>query len=96
MDNLDQRGTNAADSAPGVDDGAARNALPNHMNKPGGRAGVWIWIAVSVVILAAIFVSRPLSNSRSGRQMVEPGTTQAEIARSNAPGTADRNEARRP
>lgn len=96
MDNLNQTGTNAADSAPGVDDGAARNARPQHMTKPGGRGAVWAVIAVAIVVLIGIFVARPLTHSGPGEQMVSHGTTQAEIDQSRVPGAADRNEAQRP
>lgn len=85
MRNPKQRGTNAADSAPGVDDGAARNAEPQHMTKPGGRLGVWLWILIALVILAAIFMARPLTPSRGG-QFIGTGTTAGEIAGSQTPG----------
>jgi hypothetical protein len=93
MDTPNQTGTNQADSAPGVGDGAATNASPNPASKPRGRGAVWIGIAVVIVVLIAIFLARPIGSS--GGQFIEHGTTSGEIARSQVPGTADRNEAAR-
>jgi hypothetical protein len=94
MANSKQTGTNAADSAPGVNDGPARNAPADHGKA--GRGRVWLWVALSLIVLLAIFIARPLTTSRGGDQMVEHGTTQNEVAQSTAPGTADRHEAQRP
>jgi hypothetical protein len=91
MVNPKQTGTNDADSAPGVGDGPAMNARPDHGSKPRGRGAVWIGIGVVIVVLIAIFLARPIP-SRPG-QFIEHGTTSADIAASRAPGTADRNEA---
>ena len=54
-----QRGTNAADSAPGVDDGRARDARPRHFTQPRGRAAVWIGVAVVLALLLVIFIAQP-------------------------------------
>lgn len=54
-----QRGTNAADSAPGVDDGRAQGAEPRHFTQPKGRKGVWIGLAVVLALLLVVFIARP-------------------------------------
>lgn len=71
MANPRQTHTNAADSAPGVDDGRANARAPGVDSKPGGRKAVmWIVIA-ALVILAVSLIWRP--DGSSDRQ-VEPGT----------------------
>jgi hypothetical protein len=94
MANSKQRGTNAGDSAPGVNDGPARNAPADH--RKAGQGRVWLWIAVSLAILALILIARPLATSRGGDQMVEHGVTERQVAESTAPGAADRAQAPRP
>jgi ferric-dicitrate binding protein FerR (iron transport regulator) len=94
MANSKQRGTNAADSAPGVNDGRARNAVPDHSKA--GRRWVWLGIALTLLILLAIFISRPLTTSRGGDQMVTTGTTEREVAESAAPGAANQKPGQRP
>lgn len=54
-----QRGTNAADSAPGVDDGRPRDAKPRHFTQPRGRAVVWIGVAVALLLVLIAFMTRP-------------------------------------
>lgn len=51
--------TNAADAAPGVDDGRAGAPPPRRDSKPGGRPMVFIGLGVVLVILALIFIARP-------------------------------------
>jgi hypothetical protein len=82
MANSNQRGTNAGDSAPGVNDGPARNAAPDHSKV--GRGRVWLWIALSLAILLGILLARPLTTSRD--QTTERG----------GPGAADRPAATPP
>lgn len=59
-----QRGTNAADSAPGVDDGRPRDAEPRHFSRPGGRRAVWIGVGVVLLILLVTFLARPREGVR--------------------------------
>lgn len=61
-----QTGTNAADSAPGTDDGRAGGRAPNHSLGAGGRR-VWIWIALSLLVLLAVFMARPQSSREDQR-----------------------------
>jgi hypothetical protein len=66
MPNPRQTRTNAADSAPGVDDGpagaarhgASRSAQP-------GRAIVWVLVALSLLALLAIFIMRPMNSGEA-------------------------------
>lgn len=51
--------TNAADTAPGVDDGKVRGHGPSVNSKPGGRGIAWLIVGVSLVILAIVFIARP-------------------------------------
>ncbi|HEY8616624.1 hypothetical protein [Phenylobacterium sp.] len=86
MQNPRETRTNAADSAPGVDDGRVRaNGAPVN-SKPGGRKAVWLLIAASLIILIAVFVARPRDNGGSS-EMVAAGTTNTEVEGSRAPGT---------
>lgn len=66
-----QRGTNAADSAPGVDDGRARNARPQHFTQPRGRGKVWIGVAVVLLLLLVIFIARPFGAGGEGPPVSE-------------------------
>jgi hypothetical protein len=95
MDNPRAMQTNAADSAPGVDDGPAGTVRPPSVNsKPGGRHLVWIGVLVLLAIVIGSFFAKPLRNDRT--PMVTQGATKGEIAASTVPGTADRQEANRP
>ena len=51
--------TNAADTAPGVDDGKVRGRGPSVNSKPGGRGIVWLIVGLSIAILAIVFIARP-------------------------------------
>jgi hypothetical protein len=64
MSDEGQRGTTAADSAPGVGDGPARNAEPQHFTQPRGRKGVWIGIGVVLALLLVVFIARPRQDER--------------------------------
>src|SRR5688572_14096682 len=78
--------TNAADSAPGVDDGRYRAGKTPVNAKPGGRPLVFWLVGLALIILVVVFIARP-NQSRSGSdEMVEVGGTRAEIAASQAPG----------
>jgi hypothetical protein len=83
----DQRGTNAADSAPGVDDGKATGRRPEHFTRPGGRGRVWIWVALSALILLGVFLARPMSTGRDDNQgsAVRPALTSQSAMPQQAP-----------
>jgi hypothetical protein len=89
MPNPRETRTNAADSAPGVDDGPDGARAPPINSKPGGRVAVWIGVLVVALIVLATFIARPLNPSRSEGGHVAPGVTQGEVARSQVPGAAD-------
>ena len=84
MSDRDQIGTNAADSAPGVNDGRATGQAPQHFSKPGGRGRVFLWLALSIVLLVVIFIARPLGQGGASDERdavasppnVAPATTQ--------------------
>lgn len=88
MPESDKRATNAGDSAPGVDDGPARNAAPDHRMRAGGR-GVWIGIVICILILIAIFFAHPVARGPAG-QMVAHGQTQADLAQERPPAQSGR------
>lgn len=48
--------TNAADSAPGVDDGRARGHGPPINSKPGGRPVAWVIAAIFVILVLLAFL----------------------------------------
>lgn len=86
MANPQDTRTNAADSAPGVDDGKVRGHGPSVNSKPGGRRIVWLIVGLSLVILAVVLISRP--EGRGGDQAeVAFGTTAGEVESSTVPGT---------
>lgn len=99
MQNPRETRTNAADSAPGVDDGPVRGKGAPVDSKPGGRKIVWLAVAASVALLLAIFIARPMQTGREGsppvnapaadQAMIGPGATQAEVESSAVPGAAD-------
>lgn len=66
MSDRHQIGTNAADTAPGVNDGRPARQAPRHFTKPGGRGRVFLWLVVSIVLLLAIFIARPLGQGGAG------------------------------
>lgn len=75
--------TNAADSAPGVDDGPAGVAPPPVDSKPGGRRAVWIGVIIVCLIVLVAFLVRPLgrrsandySNNAGGAPAAQQGAT---------------------
>lgn len=68
MPNPRETRTNAADSAPGVDDGPAGVQAPPVNSKPAGRPAVWIGVIVVCLLVLAAFFARPSGShdSRSG------------------------------
>ena len=50
--------TNAADSAPGVDDGRASGRGPGLNSKPAGRIAVLFVVIAALVMLASAFLTR--------------------------------------
>ncbi len=56
--------TNAADSAPGVDDGRARPAGAPIDSKPGGRKWVMWAVLISLAVLVLVFIARPGGGDR--------------------------------
>jgi hypothetical protein len=78
--------TNAADSAPGVDDGRDGVRPPSVNSKPGGRNIVFLVVAVALVVLAVAFLYKPPPSRSAGDDVISPGTTAAEVAASDAPG----------
>lgn len=93
MTNPRETRTNAADSAPGVDDGPAGVGAPPVNSKPGGRGAVWIGVLLVLLIALAAFFMRPRGSNNA---LVSHGATEADIAGSRVPGTADRQEANQP
>jgi hypothetical protein len=77
--------TNAADSAPGVDDGRRAGGAPPVNTKPGGRRPVFLILAALLVILALVFLARPRGEA-GGDEAVKFGGTQSEIQGSPLPG----------
>jgi hypothetical protein len=78
--------TNAADSAPGVDDGRQGVRPPSVNSKPGGRNIAFLIVAIALVVLAVAFIYKPPPSRSASDDMVETGTTAAEVASSDAPG----------
>ena len=96
MANPRETRTNAADSAPGVDDGRAGVTAPPVNSKPRGRVAVWIGVLVVAAILIATFVARPTGSGRPEGDMVRTGTSQGDVAASQVPGAADRQGVNQP
>lgn len=81
-----QTRTNAADSAPGVDDGRTGAPPPSLDSKPGGRKRV-VWIvAIAAIILAIVFFARPQGTRDAADEQISLGTTRGEVAATNVPG----------
>ena len=96
MKNPRETRTNAADSAPGVDDGPAGVTAPPVNSKPRGRGAVFLGVIVVCLILFVIMlVPRQDGRDESGR-MVSTGTTEAEVNTSQVPGAAERQPATPP
>lgn len=89
MKNPRETRTNAADSAPGVDDGPAGVTAPPVNSKPRGRGAVFIGvIAVCLLVFALLLI--PRQGGRDEGPMVSTGTTQAEVEASQVPGASER------
>ena len=84
-----QVGTNAADSAPGVNDGPAMGRTPEPLTKPGGRGRVWVWLLISLAVLLAVFIATPRSDRNDEGAAVTAGGTRGEIENSTVPGASD-------
>lgn len=93
-----QTGTNAADSAPGVNDGPTAHRRPEHATKPGGRGKVWLWVLLSLAVLLAVFIATPKTNRSGGGDdpAASMGASQAEIESSTVPGAANSGGATAP
>jgi hypothetical protein len=65
--------TNAADTAPGVDDGKVRSHEPSVNSKPGGRGIVWLIVGVSLLVLAIVFIARPQGSADNEVAMSSEG-----------------------
>ena len=96
MKNPRETRTNAADSAPGVDDGPAGVKAPPVNSKPRGRAGVFLGVIVACLILFVIMLMPRQGGRDPSGPMVSTGTTEAEVNASQVPGAADRQAADRP
>jgi hypothetical protein len=86
MTNPRQTSTNAADSAPGVDDGRRGAPAPSVNSKPGGRRVVFWIVGLALAVLAISFIARPFSSRSNDEEMVEMGSTRGEIVASEVPG----------
>jgi hypothetical protein len=66
--------TNAADSAPGVDDGRATGKGPGLNSKPAGRLAVmWLVIAALVILVVALISQgRPAQGPRIDTETTAP------------------------
>jgi hypothetical protein len=89
MTDAHQTGTNAADTAPGVDDGRTSRQSPNHTTKPGGRGKVWIWLLLSLAVLLAVYVATPKGSQEQSGDMVSVGGDRTEMNSSTVPGAAN-------
>ena len=90
MKNPRETRTNAADSAPGVDDGPAGVAPPPIDSKPRGRAVVFLGVVLVCLILFVIMLVPRQGGRDQAGPMVSTGTTEAEVNASQAPGAASR------
>ena len=63
MPNARQTRTNAADSAPGVDDGPTSSRPSSSRSATPGRTVVWVLVALSLLALLAIFLMRPMNEA---------------------------------
>jgi hypothetical protein len=87
MQNPRETRTNAADSAPGVDDGPVRaNGAPVN-SKPGGRGKAWMIVLAALAIVVIAFVARPRNDTAAQNEMVAAGSTATEMEGSSVPGT---------
>ncbi|HEY8571969.1 hypothetical protein [Phenylobacterium sp.] len=91
MPNPRRTRTNAADSAPGVDDGRINAGRSSSRSATPGRGIVWVLVALTLLALLAIFWLRPTNDEAD--PMVRPGATQSEIQNSTIPGADNRNPA---
>jgi len=66
MADAKQTGTNAQDSAPGVNDGASSDAAAKVPYKPQGRMTMLIVLALLVLVAVVVAVAKPEGTSREG------------------------------
>ena len=85
MTNPRETRTNAADSAPGVDDGPAGVGAPPVNSKPGGRHLVWIGVLLVCLIVIAAFFARPVNQHEATQGARGPGAAQPEAVQTRAP-----------
>lgn len=78
--------TNAADSAPGVDDGRKGAPAPSVNSKPGARKPVFWIVALALVVLAIAFLAKPFSTRSGDEEVIGVGQTQGEVVASEVPG----------
>lgn len=77
--------TNAADSAPGVDDGPAGVPAPPVNSRPGGRMAVWIGVLVVALIVLVAFFARPLNKSEPAGPTQAASVAQPEVTQPPPP-----------
>lgn len=80
--------TNAADSAPGVDDGRATRAGAPVDSKPGGRKWVMWAVLISLALLVIVFIARPGGERSAGDGDGALSATREELQVSREPDSA--------
>ena len=78
--------TNAADSAPGVDDGRAGAKAPRIDSKPGGRKAIFWIVGLALAVLIVVFLTSPNRLLTGSRTQLE------ERAGEPAPATASQTQ----
>jgi hypothetical protein len=96
MQNPRETRTNAADSAPGVDDGRVRASGAAVNSKPKGRGIVWLIVAAAVILFLVTIVAKPKREAEVADRVVGVAQTGAEIEGSTVPGAADDGRPARP
>lgn len=86
--------TNAADSAPGVDDGRATRAGAPLDSKPGGRRWVMWAVLISLAVLVMVFIARPGGerSARGGDGALSATREELQVSREPDTGTSARTE----
>jgi hypothetical protein len=85
MANPRETRTNAADSAPGVDDGPAGVSPPPVNSKPGGRRAVWIGVIVACLLVILAVLARPLGSHHGAGYSTDNGGGPAAQESAGAP-----------
>jgi len=87
-------GTNASDSAPGVDDGRVAGAQPSVNSKPAGKPIVWILVALGVALIVFLMTKQTMGRAGRGDDgAISAATTRSEIESSTVPGAQDETPA---